>query len=524
MLIGLGRASAWTILSPLTAAIGYACALGAMGLCTPGASRFRTGWALYTCAILVQSSWLLSHPYAYIIVVWPLLSALLALPYTALCLLILRYHRHTLRSSAGFAAALALIEWGFTCLPCGYSFQSAALHLSWSLWPLQLASVIGGIGLSFLVFWANIAIFYWLFFKQRQLAIPAVSIALIPYLAGGGLYWHKTHEQRAFEATQPARKVAVCHMEEPPDVSGRALPPDALHEQEWRKIMRLVSILSPGEVDLIVLPEGAVPYPAEAPLFATAHLPERWKIHLTSHRQFLSSLDLSTMLGSALHAPILIGLEGREIDSRGTAVAYNSSFFISPSSRTMARYDKQLLLPLGEYIPLSILRPCLSAYGVHDSFSPGKSCVLFTEGPLRICSLICYEETFSQFATAAAALHPTLFVTLSNDCWYPTIRREHFELARLRAVETGIPMVRSCNQGVSGVVDALGRVVASRGMHQEPMNSCMICPLPQYRLFSPYSLLGPHLAAALLALVSAAAFLLPYRSPMPEQAEQATLR
>jgi apolipoprotein N-acyltransferase len=370
-----------------------------------------------------------------------------------------------------------------------------------------MASVIGEIGLSFFVFWCNIVVFYWIFLKKPSFALPAMIITALPYLIGGGLYIQKTRGQQAFDITHSPHKIAFCHMEEPPDVYSRPLSPENLHEQEWQKILHLVSTLTPGEVDLIVLPEGVAPYSAESPLFLSSHLPDRWKTKNEPQYQFLSSLDLSQIIASSLKTSLLLGLEGRGIDSTGTIVAYNSCFFVSSSSPTISRYDKQLLLPLGEYIPFPFLRSYLANYGIHDSFSPGDGCVLFKNASLRISPLICYEKTFSTYAIAASHLQPNLLVSLSNDCWYPYVRREHFELARLRSVEIGIPMVRSCNQGVSGAVDALGRTIDCRGEHHETENSCVTLPLSQYTAFSIYAFLGTSTIVAFLAVLCATAFL-----------------
>jgi apolipoprotein N-acyltransferase len=202
--------------------------------------------------------------------------------------------------------------------------------------------------------------------------------------------------------------------------------------------------------------------------------------------------------------------------------AYNSCFFVTQD--TVRRYDKQLLLPLGEYIPFPALASFLSSYGIHNSFSPGKESSVFQSGSLRISPLICYEETFSSYALAAALLHPTVLVSLSNDCWYPTIRKEHFELARLRAVEIGVPLVRSCNQGVSAAVDALGRVVARKGEREGEGNSCVITPLSQYCAPSLYASVGQAPIVLILAALWASAVLLPRFAPRPKQAKEVVLR
>jgi apolipoprotein N-acyltransferase len=303
-------------------------------------------------------------------------------------------------------------------------------------------------------------------------------------------------------------------MEEPPDVESRGLQPSQLHEQEWDKIFPLIPH---GEISLLVLPEGAIPFAAESPLFRSSHLPRALQpsSQLCSR---LSSVDIARLIASRIHAPVLIGLEGRQIEWDGRVAAYNSCFFVTQA--TVQRYDKQLLLPLGEYIPFPVLASFLSSYGIHDSFSPGKESAVFQSGSLRISPLICYEETFSTYALSAARLRPTLLVSLSNDCWYPTIRKEHFELARLRSVEIGVPLVRSCNQGVSAAVDALGRVIAKKGEG----NACVITPLSQYCTPSLYASMGQTPIVLVLVALWASAVLLPRFAPRSKQAKEAVLR
>lgn len=495
LLLGFGRASALWWLAPITSLLGFTFAF-----LTIRQSGFRAGWIVFTIALLFQSSWLLSHPYGYIVGVWILLSLLLALSYATIGWLFVRDPKHNLLSTAGWAACFTLLEWGYTCLPCGYSFQCAALALSWSLWPLQLASLIGAIGLSFCVFWTNTLAFTSIVTKKRIYGVATVTVALIPYLSGGLLYTYRTEQQQAFDTTHTPQKVAFCHMEEPPDVTSKHLSPWKLHEQEWHKIFPLLSTIQPHEVSLVVLPEGAVPFSADSPLFSTEHLPNDLHRSSLAYYQQLSSLDIAQLTAQRIGASILIGLESQERAWPDTTVAHNSCFFVTPSD--VERYDKQLLLPLGEYIPCAALRSWLAAYGIHDSFTAGTTSKIFTTKSLRIAPLICYEETFSCYALHAAVLNPTLLVSLSNDCWYPTIGREHFELARLRAAEVGLPLIRSCNQGVSAAVDALGRIVAVRGMDREKENVCVITPLSQYTAPSMYAAIGSTPFIILLAALS----------------------
>ena len=373
-------------------------------------------------------------------------------------------------SICGFSALFSLTELSFTLLPCGFPFLSSALYFAGNPLSLQLASLLGEAGLSFLVFATNLS--FLLTFQQKRWSFLLLLI-LLPYLAGGLCLWKRSHEKNLFDQTLPPLRVAILHTNDGPDVFDHPVPPEALVSKSWNNVFSLLSSLTPGSLDLLVLPEGAISYPAEAPLFPTDKLPA----YLTPlPYPSLTSLEITTLLSQYLNTPILIGLEGRSY-KEGKPVSYNSCYFVSKGR--IARYDKQLLLPFGEYIPSDNFRKILAAYGVHGSFAPGKGPVLFPGG---ITPSICYEEIFSFYTKKALTLNPTLFVNISSDTWFPCqmLAKEHFILARLRAVEAGKPLIRSCNMGISGTIDALGALDA-----ESPISpTCLKATLSRYHYHS----------------------------------------
>jgi apolipoprotein N-acyltransferase len=77
--------------------------------------------------------------------------------------------------------------------------------------------------------------------------------------------------------------------------------------------------------------------------------------------------------------------------------------------------------------------------------------------------LICYEVIFPEMSKAPEGKHPKWLLNLTNDGWYgeSTGPYQHFYIAKMRAVEQGLPMVRAANNGISAVIDSYGRTVAS---------------------------------------------------------------
>jgi apolipoprotein N-acyltransferase len=149
--------------------------------------------------------------------------------------------------------------------------------------------------------------------------------------------------------------------------------------------------------------------------------------------------------------------------------AYNSIYVIDHDGNVLAVYDKLHLVPFGEYLPF---QEWLERLGleqltkVQGGFIPGTlHDSLDVPGAPRALPVICYEAIFpAEVATRDG--RPGWIVNLTNDGWFgiSTGPYQHFQQARLRAVEQGLPLVRAANTGISGVVDPMGRIIARLGL------------------------------------------------------------
>jgi apolipoprotein N-acyltransferase len=153
-----------------------------------------------------------------------------------------------------------------------------------------------------------------------------------------------------------------------------------------------------------------------------------------------------------------LGLEACE-QKEGKSLYYNSAFCVLPEKGVAQQYNKHLLLPMGEYIPFEWAKSLAAQYGLFDSFQHGKNETLFYFGSHIAAPSICYEDTFPFLGRNKRTKNTTLLLNLTNDNWFPNsaLGRYHAELARIRAIEMGRPIIRSCNFGVSGAINALGK-------------------------------------------------------------------
>jgi apolipoprotein N-acyltransferase len=184
---------------------------------------------------------------------------------------------------------------------------------------------------------------------------------------------------------------------------------------------------------------------------------------------------------------------------------WNSLLVIDATGAILASYDKVHLVPLGEYIPFHRQLAPVSGLIGRGSFEEGESrLTIGLPGLPAFSPVICYEVIFPAAVTGPGA-RPRWLLNITNDAWFGLSSGPHQHLvsARLRAVEEGLPMMRAANTGISAVIDAYGRVVASLGMQQEGI---IDHPIPPAREATPYSRWGDGTLMILVVLLCVALF------------------
>ena len=139
---------------------------------------------------------------------------------------------------------------------------------------------------------------------------------------------------------------------------------------------------------------------------------------------------------------------------------YHNSVAVISGGRGV--YHKQRLVPFGEYVPLEgLLRGIIPFFDLPmSSFTPGhpRQPNLEVMGHI-MAPFICYEIVYPEFVRTRSA-DSNVIMTISNDAWFGTSAgpHQHFEIARMRARETGRWLVRGTNNGITAVVNPRGEV------------------------------------------------------------------
>ena len=131
------------------------------------------------------------------------------------------------------------------------------------------------------------------------------------------------------------------------------------------------------------------------------------------------------------------------------------------------RYDKNLLVPFGEFMPLADNLPRSGRFGGPGTSRAARASPVHDGGLARFAFLICYEAIHSGYVRAAVRQEPDLLVNLTFDAWYGDTSEPHTHLmlSAVQAAQYGLPLLRSTTTGISAVVDARDRHRADRRLH-----------------------------------------------------------
>ncbi len=254
------------------------------------------------------------------------------------------------------------------------------------------------------------------------------------------------------------------------------------------------------EPRILFWPESAVPWWLEDGYPPYAYLNQPGASAAATRRSLARLLGPNDML--------LTGADRLEFDRSGKVVgARNSVLAIDAKGSIRARYDKAHLVPYGEYLALRwLLEPLGATRLVPGSLDfwpgPGPRTLSLGAGKPNVGVQICYEIIFSG-KVVDRANRPDFIFNPSNDAWFGSWGPpQHLAQARLRAIEEGLPVVRSTPTGISAVIDADGRVLESLALGKAGRIDARLPKAKAPTLFSRHGNILPLGFAALLIAIA----------------------
>lgn len=329
-----------------------------------------------------------------------------------------------------FSMSWVFLEWVRSWIFTGFPWNLAGYCLGFMDELIQLASIFGIYGLSFIViFLASTAIFVMeASVRIRTVIFLCSSVAFILIFGE----WRTNNNKTAFY-----------------DVKLRLVQANIPQYDKWD--MKLFWENLESHVNLSKLDTGFKPdiiIWSEAAVTALYNIP-----------------PVRNMLQSAIIFPDTVLITGG-VSKDDYGRIYSSMYSIDQSGKKLFEYYKAHLVPFGEYIPLRSVFPTIQKLtpGLVD-YTAGEEeeIVSLDKFNLQIRPLICYESIFPREVITKNA---DVMINITNDTWYGNSSGpyQHFHIARIRAVENGIPMIRVANSGISAIIDPVGRVISKTSL------------------------------------------------------------
>ncbi len=205
------------------------------------------------------------------------------------------------------------------------------------------------------------------------------------------------------------------------------------------------------------------------------------------------------------------GFPDARVTADGARERFNGSGLFGPDGLLRDRYAKHHLLPFGERMPFQGLLPWLGRIDLGQAeWTPGAAPTPMTvelgDRAFGFAGLVCYESIFPDLTRRAVRDGAGLLVNITNDGWFGRTAGplQHAAMARMRAAECAVPLVRSANNGISFVVDARGEMLGRAGLYTRAAVTADVAPGPggtPFVVFGHRPLLLAAAAWTLLALL-----------------------
>ena len=337
-----------------------------------------------------------------------------------------------------FPFLIVTIEWFRSLGPLGFPWANIALTQSEYIYILQVIEITGTYGISFIVISINVIIYNAI---NKKTFIKDGLFPVIIFLIGISIVgWAR---MQSLNETQKEINAVIVQPNVDPNIKWHEKEEiisfmDSLHHE--------AAGLNP---DIIVFPETALP----------SYLTRDYKT-----RKMLQETV------NEYNIPLLTGTIDVVIENNNKNY-YNSAMWLTPNSNFKI-YSKIHLVPFAEYDLFPEIFHPLTWLNINidrGSFKSGKEYKIFKCNNISFSNIICYESSIPRIVREFVAMGSELLIIQANDGWLGNSYgpHQHFELARLRAIENRIPVLRSANTGISGIIKPDGTVQRKVGLNKK---------------------------------------------------------
>jgi len=453
-------------------------------ICHTAGSSLKLGWLFGFSFWLVSLRWLLFMPFPTGAVAgWLFLSAYLSI-YNSLWSFGLYKSNQLLKHWQIISGVKIFIltlfasitwiflEWIRSWLISGFTWNELAISQIHFTTLTQLASVTGSYGISFIIvaFSCSLALEFSALCQSKSERKESIHFIFNPLnctelkqtilwlllILGINLWGFKQIQHFSTEEKNNTKQLLqVLAMQ--PSIPQLLIWNDERAKENFTDLLKdAETVLKSNKIDLLILPESAVP-------------------GLVRYEE--SIFNSLSEIAKNYSVPILFCSEDMEPDltKQTRAIYLNSAFLMSSSGHLVERYIKNHLVIFGEYVPLLKYLPFLKNFTpITGQFTSGKELNIAPPPTFRISPdvstpknyfyfqpLICFEDIFASEVKQLLIPHPSkLLICMVNDAWFKESSAgiQHLNNARLRAIENRIHFIRCCNNGITCHIDPMGRI------------------------------------------------------------------